>query len=82
MSQLTGSWGQPDELGGALSVCVGLKSGGFRSKAGTSHMSRVVHVRICEGVGVRFSHATRRRVICKSLRYRSNRGGHSREGKK
>jgi hypothetical protein len=82
MSQLTGSWGQPDELGGALPVCVGLKSGGFRSKAGTSRMSREVHVRICEGVGVRFPHATRRRVIYKSLRYRSNRGGHSREGKK
>ena len=61
MSQLTGSWGQPDELGGALSVCVGLKSEGFKSKAGTSRMSREVHVRICGGLVVRFLRSTRRR---------------------
>jgi hypothetical protein len=61
MSQLTGSWGQPNELGGALSVCVGLKSGGFRSKAGTSRMSREAHVRICGGLVVRFLRSTRRR---------------------
>jgi len=30
-----------------------------------SRMSREGHVRICEGVGVRFPHATRRRKVLK-----------------
>ena len=61
MSQLTGSWGRPDQLGRVVSVGVGLESKGFRSEAGTSRMSREVHVRICGGLVVRFLRSTRRR---------------------
>jgi len=61
MSRLTGSLGQPERVGGALSFCVGLKSKGFKRKAGTSRMSREAHVRICGGLVVRFLRSTRRR---------------------
>ena len=48
-------------LGGALFLCVDLKSRGFKRMAGTSRMSREAHVRICGGLEVRFLRSTRQR---------------------
>jgi len=42
-----------------ISFCVGLRLWGFRRMADRSRMNREVHVRICEGLGVKFPWATR-----------------------
>ena len=42
-----------------IPCCVGLRPRGFKSKAGRSRMNREVHVRFCEGMGVKFPRATR-----------------------
>ena len=52
MSQPIESVGQP-EMGGTLSLYVGLGLRGLKRKAGTSRMSREAHVRICGGCAVR-----------------------------
>jgi hypothetical protein len=45
-----------------IAFCVGLKSRDFKSMADRSRMNREVHVRICEGLGVKFPWATRLKV--------------------
>ena len=62
MSQFKGSFSQP-EMGGALSLCVGLKLRGFKRKADRSRMSREIHVRICGGLEVKFLRSTRRHAL-------------------
>ena len=58
MSQFAGTMGQP-VMGGTHSLCVGLRSGGFKRMAGTSRMNREVHVRNCGGLEVKFLRSTR-----------------------
>jgi hypothetical protein len=59
MSQLKGRSSQPGSWEELVSLCVGLKPEGFKRMAGTSRMSREVHVRICGGLVVRFLRSTR-----------------------
>ena len=60
MSQFARGGSQPsageelDYLLRRLEIC-----GGFKRRAGRSRMNREVHVRFCEGVGVKFPRATR-----------------------
>ena len=42
-----------------ISFCVGLMLKGVKCMADRSRMNREIHVRICEGLGVRFPRATR-----------------------
>jgi hypothetical protein len=59
MSQLAESGSQPGDWEELDTVCVGLKPRGFMRMAGRSRMNREVHVRLCEGLGVKFPRATR-----------------------
>ena len=75
MSQLKERSSQPGSWEELVSFCVGLKPGGFKRMAGTSRMSREVHVRICGGLVVRFLRSTRH---CMMLRENPISGGPTR----
>ena len=60
MSQLEERFSQPEYWEELISFCVGLKLRGFKRMADRSRMNREVHVRFCEGLGVKFPWATRR----------------------
>jgi hypothetical protein len=59
MSQLEERFSQPEYWEELISFFVGLKLRGFKKMADRSRMNREVHVRFCEGLGVKFPWATR-----------------------
>ena len=59
MSQLEERFSQPEYWEELISFFVGLKLRGFKKMADKSRMNREVHVRFCEGLGVKFPWATR-----------------------
>jgi hypothetical protein len=62
MSQLEERFSQPEYWEELISFCVGLKLRGFKKMADRSRMNREVHVRFCEGLGVKFPWATRQKM--------------------
>ena len=73
MSQLKGRSSQPGSWEELISSCVGLKPEGLKRMAGTSRMSREVHVRICGGLVVRVLRSTRRvSMLREKLKWRSH----------
>jgi hypothetical protein len=62
MSQLEERFSQPEYWEELISFFVGLKLRGFKKMADRSRMNREVHVRFCEGLGVKFPWATRLKV--------------------
>jgi hypothetical protein len=59
MSQLEERFSQSEYWEELISFFVGLKLRGFKKMADRSRMNREVHVRFCEGLGVKFPWATR-----------------------